>query len=95
MGLIAVVSFLFIVFVLMLANRIWCSKERWGIPRIAFLKHLSLLLPASGSVQMLPHAQLPDPLWSLPLQPLFPNSPIFLPLFVSSPLWDQILPHPS
>ncbi|XP_020020277.1 small integral membrane protein 24 isoform X3 [Castor canadensis] len=27
-GLIAVVSFLFIVFVLMLANRIWCSKER-------------------------------------------------------------------
>ncbi|XP_037680180.1 small integral membrane protein 24-like [Choloepus didactylus] len=27
-GLAAVVGFLFIVFVLMLANRIWCSKER-------------------------------------------------------------------
>ncbi|TEA33379.1 hypothetical protein DBR06_SOUSAS8010258 [Sousa chinensis] len=27
-GLAAVVGFLFIVFILMLANRIWCSKER-------------------------------------------------------------------
>ncbi|XP_029773971.1 small integral membrane protein 24-like [Suricata suricatta] len=29
-GLAAVVVFLFIVFVLMLANRVWCSKERDG-----------------------------------------------------------------
>uniref|UniRef100_A0A8C0KWD5 Small integral membrane protein 24 n=1 Tax=Canis lupus dingo TaxID=286419 RepID=A0A8C0KWD5_CANLU len=28
-GLAAVVGFLFIVFVLMLANRVWCSKVRW------------------------------------------------------------------
>ena len=28
-GLAAVVGFLFIVFVLMLANRLWCSKARW------------------------------------------------------------------
>lgn len=28
MGLAAVVGFLFIVFVLMLANRVWCSKPR-------------------------------------------------------------------
>uniref|UniRef100_A0A8D1R7G7 Small integral membrane protein 24 n=2 Tax=Sus scrofa TaxID=9823 RepID=A0A8D1R7G7_PIG len=28
-GLAAVVGFLFIVFVLMLTNRLWCSKERW------------------------------------------------------------------
>uniref|UniRef100_A0A8D2H318 Small integral membrane protein 24 n=1 Tax=Urocitellus parryii TaxID=9999 RepID=A0A8D2H318_UROPR len=34
-GLAAVVGFLFIVFVLMLANRIWCSKARWApaLPR--------------------------------------------------------------
>lgn len=31
-GLTAVVVFLFIVFVLMLANRIWCSRRRWGAP---------------------------------------------------------------
>ncbi|XP_075391667.1 small integral membrane protein 24 [Tenrec ecaudatus] len=28
-GLTAVVVFLFIVFVLMIANRLWCSKPRW------------------------------------------------------------------
>uniref|UniRef100_A0A8C0CTI0 Small integral membrane protein 24 n=1 Tax=Balaenoptera musculus TaxID=9771 RepID=A0A8C0CTI0_BALMU len=28
-GLASVVGFLFIIFILMLANRIWCSKERW------------------------------------------------------------------
>uniref|UniRef100_A0A452QAI6 Uncharacterized protein n=1 Tax=Ursus americanus TaxID=9643 RepID=A0A452QAI6_URSAM len=28
-GLAAVVGFLFIVFVLMLVNRVWCSKVRW------------------------------------------------------------------
>ena len=28
-GLAAVVGFLFIVFILMLANRLWCSKARW------------------------------------------------------------------
>lgn len=31
-GLTVVVVFLFVVFVLMLAHRIWCSRKRWGAP---------------------------------------------------------------
>lgn len=30
MGLAAVVGFLFIVYVVLLANRLWCSKARWA-----------------------------------------------------------------
>uniref|UniRef100_A0A8D2DWN4 Small integral membrane protein 24 n=1 Tax=Sciurus vulgaris TaxID=55149 RepID=A0A8D2DWN4_SCIVU len=34
-GLAAVVGFLFLVFLLMLANRVWCSKARWALPPAA------------------------------------------------------------
>uniref|UniRef100_A0A8C0CXY5 Small integral membrane protein 24 n=1 Tax=Balaenoptera musculus TaxID=9771 RepID=A0A8C0CXY5_BALMU len=53
-GLASVVGFLFIIFILMLANRIWCSKERWEtlsppsisspLPKVPGPLHLLLVL---------------------------------------------------
>ena len=65
MGLAAVVGFLFIVFVLMLANRVWCSKVRWEplSPRSA---PLSLSSPPECWAPLPPA----DSLWSLPLSPV-------------------------
>ena len=61
----AVVGFLFIVFVLMLANRVWCSKVRWEplSPRSA---PLSLSSPPECWAPLPPA----DSLWSLPLSPV-------------------------
>lgn len=67
MGLAAVVGFLFIVFVLMLVNRVWCSKVRWEplspLPTAA----VPVLLLSPKCWAPLP---VPDSLGSLPRLPI-------------------------
>lgn len=75
-GLTAVVVFLFIVFVLLLANRVWCSKARWGPRCPGSPAHTtSRPLPAalSACTRPLSHPQEPGstPLLSRVLEPLW------------------------
>ena len=67
-GLAAVVGFLFIVFILMLANRLWCSKARWEphssplpLPTPKVLGTSSHFMTLSGPFPCLPISLLPLP----------------------------------
>ncbi|KAK2087020.1 hypothetical protein P7K49_032927 [Saguinus oedipus] len=64
-GLAAVVGFLFIIYVVLLANRMWCSKARWAPAPTP--------LPPQPCPKRCPRPQLPKRLWSLNRQPRCPK----------------------